>query len=101
MESHEWIVRKEEVHRRAEIERELVSRADHRVLRYFGHVERMDEYRMARKVLKADVSGWRVRGRLDGSCEGGLGQQRNDGGGCALMRERSERVESPGTYVTE
>ena len=39
--------------------------------------------------------------RLDGWCEGGLGQQTNDGGGCATMRERSERVESPGAYVTE
>ena len=39
--------------------------------------------------------------RLEGWCEGGLGQQSNDGGGCASMRERSERVESPGTYVTE
>ena len=39
--------------------------------------------------------------RLDGWGEGGLGQQRNDGGSCATMRERSERVESPGTYVTE
>ena len=39
--------------------------------------------------------------RLDGWCEGGLRQQRNDGGGCATMREELERVESPGTYVTE
>ena len=39
--------------------------------------------------------------RLDAWCEGGLGQQRNDGGGCVSMCERSERVESPGTYVTE
>ena len=39
--------------------------------------------------------------RLDGWCEGGLKQQRNDGGGCATMRERPERVESPGTYVIE
>ena len=30
--------------------------------------------------------------RLDGWCEGGLGQQRNDGGGCATMRERLESV---------
>ena len=28
-------------------------------------------------------------------------QQRNDGGGWPTMSERSERVESPGTYVTE
>ena len=27
------------------IERELASRADQRVFRWFGHVERMDEYR--------------------------------------------------------
>ena len=38
---------------------------------------------------------------LDGWCEGGLGQQRNDGGACSSIRERSERVERPGTYVTE
>ena len=31
----------EEVRRRAGIERELASRADQRVLRWFGHVERM------------------------------------------------------------
>ena len=39
--------------------------------------------------------------RLDGWCEGGLRQQRNDGRGCATMRERPETVESPGTYVIE
>ena len=50
------------------------------------HVERMNEYRMARRVLMAEVSGGRVRGRrlvrLDEWCEGGLRQQRNDGRGC-------------------
>ena len=56
-------VRNEEVRRRAGIERELASRADQRVLRWFGHVERMDEYRMARRELMARVSGGRVRGR--------------------------------------
>ena len=56
-------VRNEEVHRRAGKERELTSRAVQRVLRWFGHVERMDEYHMARSVLMAEVSGGRVRGR--------------------------------------
>ena len=42
---------------------ELACRADQRVLRWFGYVERMDEYRMARRVLMAEVSGGRVRGR--------------------------------------
>ena len=60
----------------------------------------MDEYRMARMVLMAEVSGERARERPRlGWMDGGLGQQRNDGGGCT-MHERSERVESPGTYVT-
>ena len=44
-------VRNEEVRRRAGIERELASRADQRLLRWFGHMERMDEYCMARRVL--------------------------------------------------
>ena len=56
-------VRNEEVRRRAGIERELASRADQRVFRWFGHVKRIDEYRMARRVLMAEVSGGRVRGR--------------------------------------
>ena len=47
------------------------------------NVERIDDYRMARKVLMAEVSGGRVRSetevRLDGWCEGGVRQQRNDG----------------------
>ena len=99
-------VRNEEVRRRAGIEMELASRADQRVLRWFGHVERMDDCCMARRVLMAEVSEGRVRWRprlgwMDGWCEGGLRQQRNDGGGCATMRERPERVESPGTYVIE
>ena len=56
-------VRNEEVCRSAGIEMELASRADQRVLRWFGHVERMDDYNMARRVLMAEVSGGRVRGR--------------------------------------
>ena len=36
--------------------------------------------------------------RLDGWCEGSVGQQINYGEGYASM---CERVESPGTYVTD
>ena len=56
-------VRNEEVRRRAGIKRELASRADQRVLRWFRHVERMDEFRKARRVLMVEVSGGRVRVR--------------------------------------
>ena len=56
-------VRSEEVRRRDGIEKELASRTDQRVLRWFGNVERMEEYCTARRVLMAEVSGGRVRGR--------------------------------------
>ena len=37
--------------RRVGIEIELATRVDYRVLKGFGHVERMDEHRMTRRVL--------------------------------------------------
>ena len=55
--------RNEEVRRKAGIESQLASRADPKALRLFGHVERMDEYRMARRVLMAEVRAGQVRGR--------------------------------------
>ena len=56
-------IRNEEVRRRAGIGKELASRVDQRVLRWFGHVERMDEGRLARRVMMAEVGGGRVQGR--------------------------------------
>ena len=52
------------MHTRAGIERKLVSTVDQRALRWFGHVERMDEYCIARRFSMAVVSGGRVRGIL-------------------------------------
>ena len=49
-------VMNEEVCIRAGIERELVSRAEQRVLGWFGHLKRMDEYGMARRVWTMEVS---------------------------------------------
>ena len=49
-------VRNKEMRRKDGIEKELVSRADQRILRWFGHVKRMDEYRMAIRVLMTEVS---------------------------------------------
>ena len=57
-------VRNEEVRMRAGIKRKLASRADERVLRWFGHVERMDEYCMGSRVLMASTRETKVR--LDG-----------------------------------
>ena len=91
--------------KRAGIESELANRADQRVLRLFGDVERRDKYRIGQNGVDGR-SQWRmgtreIEVRLDGWCEGGLVQQRDDGGGCATIRERWERVESPGAYVDD
>ena len=48
-----------------ELKRELVSSADQKVLRWFGHVETMDEQRMAKTVMRVTVSGGQLRGRPD------------------------------------
>ena len=48
-------VRNGEVRRRAGIERQLASREHQRLLRCFKHVERMDEHRVARRMLMAEV----------------------------------------------
>ena len=82
----------EEVRRRAGLERELASRADQRVLRWFWHVEKMDEHRMARRALMAGRRETEVR--LDGLCEGGHRQLKNEGRG-------KKELEPHVTYATE
>ena len=69
---------------------QLANRVDQRVLRWFGYVERMDEYRMTKKLLIAEVIGVRVRGRPRlGRMNGGkmVLHQRDDCGGCATMKK--------------
>ena len=48
---------------RAGIGRELASRVHQRVLRWFEHVDRIDQSWLARRVMTAEVNGGRVRGR--------------------------------------
>ena len=92
---------------RAGTERELASRADQRVLRWFRHVQRMDEYRIPRRVWMVEVSGGWVRGRqrlrwMDGVkvALGNRGMTVEAARQCANDR-KEWRLESPGTYVTE
>ena len=61
---------------------------DHRKLIWFGHMERMDEYHMARKVLMVGTGQTEVW--LDGWHEDGVEQQRDDCGGYVTMKDRKE-----------
>ena len=56
-------IRNEEVRRRAGVERKLPSRVDQNVLRWFGHMERMDEEHLAKQVMNSEVDGNGGRGR--------------------------------------
>ena len=56
-------IRNEEVRRRTGVEDELAMRVDRCVLRWFGHMERMEGGRLVKKVMKANVNGSRMRGR--------------------------------------
>ncbi len=56
-------LRNEEVRRRTNVTKELAERVDMQVLRWFGHMERMDDGRMTKTVMKAGVNGRGARGR--------------------------------------
>ena len=58
-------------------------------------MEKIDEYRMPRRVLMAEVSGGWVRGRKR------LGWMDGVKVACVSILDSSERVESPDTYETE
>ena len=83
-------VRNEVVRARTGVRRELAARVDVNVLRWFGHVERMDNERLLKKVMNEKVDGRSARGRprfgwMDG-VKRALNDRRMD------MREASERA---------
>ena len=87
-----WLdrVRNEVVRARTGVRRELAARVDMNVLRWFGHVERMDNERLLKKVMNAKVDGRSARERprfgwMDG-VKRALNDKRMD------MREASERA---------
>ncbi len=56
-------MRNEEVRRRAGIVRKMSERVNQKVLRWYGHVMRMGEEPLTKRVWKAEVSGPNLRGR--------------------------------------
>ena len=56
-------LRNEEVRRRTGVMGELAGRAERSALRWFGHMERMGEERLVKKVMNAEAGGRGARGR--------------------------------------
>ena len=69
-------------------ERELASKTNQRVSRRFGHVERMDECRITRRVLTAEVSGGWARSRHRLGWMDGVKVALDNRGICATMHKR-------------
>ena len=83
-------IRNEVVRARTGVRRELATRVGMNVLRWFGHVERMDNEQLLEKVINAKVDGRSARGRprfgwMDG-VKRALNDRRMD------IREASERA---------
>ena len=55
--------RNEEVRERSEVRMDLANRVDRNVLRWFGHVERMEDERLLKRIVNARVDGRGARER--------------------------------------
>ena len=91
-------VRNEVVRARTGVRRELASRVVMNILRWFGHVERMDNDRLLKEVMNAKVDGRSARGSprfgwMDG-VKRALDDRRMD------VREASERARNRNEWRT-
>ena len=89
-------VRNEVVRARTGVRRELAARVDMNVLRWFGHVEKMDNEQLLKKLMNAKVDGRSAKGRprfgwMDG-VKRALNDRRMD------MREAEKREKEGSTY---
>ena len=83
-------VRNEVLRARTGVRRELAARVDMNVLRWFGHVDRMDNERLLKKVMNAEIDGRSARGRPRFGWMAGLKRALNDRR--MDIREASERA---------
>ena len=85
----------DDIRRRAGVLLELSNRAEQRGLRWFGHMERMNDERMAKRVMKSEVEGRGVRGRPRMGWREGIrnslqARGRSEEEGRVLARDRRE-----------
>ena len=73
-------VRNEVVRARTGVRRELAARVEKNVLRWFSHVERMDNKQLLKKVMNAKVDGRSARGRPRFGWMDGVKRALNDKG---------------------
>ena len=90
-------VRNEVVRARTGVRKELATRVDMNVLRWFGHVERMDNERLLKKVMNMKVDGRSARRRPRFGWMDGVKRAPNDRR--MDMREASERARNRNEWL--
>ena len=95
-------VRNEVVRERTGVRRELAARVDMNVLRWFGHVERMYNKRLLKKVMNAKAEGRGIQGRprigwMDGIRRALSDRRMNT----REANERERKRNEWGTFVTQ
>ena len=88
----------EVVRARTGVRRELAARVDMNVLRWFGHVERIDNERLLKRVMNAKVDGRSTRGRPRFGWTDGVKRGLNDS--MIDVREASERARNRKEWQT-
>ena len=83
-------IRNEEVRERTGVGRELATRVDSNVLRWYGHVERMENERLTKRVVMAKAEGRSARGRPRLGWMDGVKKALNERG--LDVREANERA---------
>ena len=68
-------IRNERIREMCECKRGIVRRAEEGVLRWFGHMCRMDENRMVGRVMRSEIEG-KAEVEVDGWVEGDTGGER-------------------------
>ena len=89
-------LRNEVVRPRIGVRRGLAAKVDMNVLRWFGHLERMDNERLLKKVMNAKVNGRSAIGRPRFGWMDGVKRALNDRG--MDVREASERARDRNTW---
>jgi hypothetical protein len=54
-------VRNEAIREECGVKEDVVTKIEKNMLRWFGHVERMDERRLTKEIYEADVGGWKSK----------------------------------------
>ena len=71
-------IRNEEIRRRIGVQVDMLGRTERCALRWFGHVELMNNERIVKRVYVSQVEGRRGRGRPNSVCMDGLRKALNN-----------------------